>query len=264
MVGQLVDLRPLFSEWEKRRVAGHQWTKRFREIHSVCMFTLCIENGTDRRYLIGFQHRGSQSAGKVQDVFEDHFGEIEDCDVLLIDDPKRYGKTEVLHHRCQLVSYLNQPSTTEVDVVRFLEKKKLKVAPDDDLRLVIHVEVEGPFNHAFLSAYLAHRKPRCPYSQVFVFGQTGANPRRWSCSLLYPNYATLPELDEGAAKALLLDREQYSKLSSTTQGHSPDPGAAAVAAPLQLGTPPQRAGLSTTMRPLSEARTVINLVRNHI
>lgn len=75
--------------------------------------------------------RGSFAQGpcQVNDVFDDNFGEIEDCDVLLIDDPKQYGEAEVLHHRCQLVSYLNQPSTAEVDVVKFLERKKLKVAP---------------------------------------------------------------------------------------------------------------------------------------
>ena len=109
-------------------------------------------------------------------------------------------------------------STAEVDVVRFLEKKKLRVAPDDDLRLIIHVEVEGAFNHALLATYLTHRKPRCPYSQVFVFGQTGANPRRWSCSLVYPDYAILPELDESKARELLQDREQYSKFPSDESG----------------------------------------------
>ena len=39
-----------------------------------------------QRYLIGFQQTGMQLA-KVHDVFEDNFGEIEDCDVVLIDDP---------------------------------------------------------------------------------------------------------------------------------------------------------------------------------
>ena len=44
------------------------------------------------------------------------------------------------------------------------------MARDDDLRLVIHVEQEGRFNYTFLFAYLIHRDPKCPYSQVFAFG----------------------------------------------------------------------------------------------
>ena len=211
----IVDLRTLFSEWERRRVAGHAWTTRFREIESVCMFTLLIENGTDQRYLIGFQQHGQDNTPvKVNRLFDD-FGEIEDCDVLLIDDPKQYGESDVLHHRCQLVSYLNQPSTSESDLVKFLEEKKLKVASDDDLRLIIHVEQEGRFNYAFLSAYLNHRQPTCPYSQVFAFGQNGDNPRKWFCVQVYPDLAILPELDDQTAKALVLDREQYTKVTNT-------------------------------------------------
>jgi len=214
----IVDLRTLFSEWERRRVEGHPWTTRFREIHSVCMFALLIENGTDQRYLIGFPELGlDHEPATVNRLFDDNFGEIEDYDVLLIDDPKSYGESQVLHHRCQLVSYLNQPSTKEVDLVKFLEKKKLKVTPDGDLRLVIHVEQEGPFNYAFLSAYLNHREPKCPYSQVFVFGQNGDNPRKWFCAQVYPDLAILNELDEDTAKALVLDREQYTKVTNTGQ-----------------------------------------------
>ena len=212
----MVDLRSLFSEWERRQVAGLPWTKRFREIRSICMFTLCIENGTDQRYLIGFQQHGIQSTPvTINRLFDDNFGEIEDCDILLVDDPKTYGESTVLHHRCQLVSYVNQPSTSEVDFVKFLEKKKLKIAPDDDLRLVINVEQKGPFNYAFLSAYLNHRQPACPYSQVFAFGQSGENPRKWFCVQVYPDLAILPELDEETGKALVVDREQYNKAIST-------------------------------------------------
>ena len=214
----MVDLRSLFSEWERRQEAGHPWTKRFREIRSICMFTLCIENRTDQRYLIGFQQHGIQSTPvTINRLFDDNFGEIEDCDILLVDDPKTYGESTVLHHRCQLVSYVNQPSTSEVDFVKFLERKKLKVAPDDDLRLVINVEQEGPFNYAFLSAYLNHRQPACPYSQVFAFGQNGENPRKWFCVQVYPDLAILPELDEETAKTLLVDREQYNKAISTQE-----------------------------------------------
>ncbi len=84
----LVDLRTLFSEWERRRVDGHPWTTRFREIHSVCMFTLCIENGTPHRYLIGFQVPGVPSSPvTVSQLFDESIGEVDDCDVLLVDDP---------------------------------------------------------------------------------------------------------------------------------------------------------------------------------
>lgn len=211
----MVDLRTLFSEWERRRIAGHAWTKRFREIHSVCMFTLCIENGTDQRYLIGFQQQGIQTTPvTVNRLFDDNFGEIEDYDILLVDDPKKYGESKVLHHRCQLVSYLNQPSTSEADLVKFLEEKKLIRPPDDDLRLVIHIEQEGWFNYAFLSAYLKRRQPACPYRQIFAFGQGGHNPRKWFCVQIYPDLTILPELDEDTAKALVLDREQYNKVIS--------------------------------------------------
>jgi hypothetical protein len=174
------------------------------------MFTLCIENGSDQRYLIGFQRPVvDHTPVGVRRLFDDDFGEVEDCDILLVDDPKRYGESEVLHHRCQLASYLNQPSTKEVDWVKFLEKK-LRVSPDNDLRLIIHIEQEGYFNYAFLSAYLRHKTPQCPYSQVFVFGQHGKSPRKWFCVQVYPDLAMLPELDEDTAKELILDREQYN------------------------------------------------------
>jgi hypothetical protein len=211
----LCDLLTLFSEWERRRIDGHKWTKRFREIHSVCMFTLCIENGTDQRYMIGFQQHGVADVPvTVNQLFSDNFGEIEDCDILLVDDPKSYGASTVLHHRCQLVSYIHQPSTSEADFVSFLEHKKLRVAPDDDLRLIIHVEQEGHFNFAFLSAYLCHRIPSCPYSQVFAFGQNRLTPRVWFCVQVYPQLAIFPELTEEVARSLVLDREQYNKPKS--------------------------------------------------
>lgn len=207
----IVDLLSLFSEWERRRLAGHKWTRRFREIHSVCMFTLCLEHRTEQRYLVGFPHLGIPTESfKVNDVFDDRFGEIEDVDILLIDAPKTYAESNVVHHRCQLVSYLNQPSTSERDMVLFL-RKKLRVAPDPDLRLVIHVEQPGLFNHAFLHAYLTHGQTKCPYSQVFVLGQSNKSPRSWLCFQVFPQFAMLPELSESDAKALVLDREQYNK-----------------------------------------------------
>jgi hypothetical protein len=213
----LVDLRTLFSEWERRHAAGMKWTRRFREIHTACMFTLCIENGSPQRYLIGFQQMGIANAPiGIERLFDGDIGEIEDCDILLVDDPEQFGEPAVvLHHRCQLVSFRNQPATTEVQWVRFLEQKKLCVPRDDDLRLVIHVEQEGWVNYEFLSAYLKHRSPVCPYSQVFLFGQHGDQPRKWFCVQVFPSLAILPELEEAAAQSLVLDREYYGARTSS-------------------------------------------------
>ena len=217
----MVDLRTLFSEWERRRTAGAQWTKRFREIYSICMFVLCIENRSRQRYLVGFQQRGTNcEPARVGQLFEDGFGEIEGCDVMLVDDPEACGGQPAIHHRCQLVSYVNQASTSEADLVKFLEKKKLRVARDDDLRLIIHMEQDGPFNYSFLSAYLQHRTPECPYSQVFAVGQVSDLPRRWLCVQVYPEFKMLHELEETTAKALILDRKRYCKPDSLSEGQA--------------------------------------------
>jgi len=208
----IVDLRSLFSEWERRHQSGVKWTRRFREIHSICMFTLCVEHKSTQRYLIGFQNPGLVNESvTINRLFDNDIGEVEDCDFLLVDDPGGYGKASVLHHRCQLVSFLNQLETTESAWARFLEKKKLRVPFDDDLRLIIHIEQEGRCNNEFLHLFLKHRDPACPYSQVFTFGQTGVNPRKWICHQVHPVWAILPELTEDDAKSLVLDREQYCK-----------------------------------------------------
>lgn len=205
----LVDVRTLFSEWERRQQAGVRWTRRFREIHSICMFALCMENRSTQRYLIGFPRVGvHDELISVARFFDNDFGEIEDCDILLVDDPATLIGPVVLHHRCQLVSFIGQPSTDEAMWVKFLERK-LRVANDPDLRLVIHVEQEGRLNYAFLSAYLNHASTRCPYGQVFVFGQNGASPRTWFCVQLYPCLTVMHELHEDRAKELVIDRQQY-------------------------------------------------------
>jgi hypothetical protein len=212
----IVNLTSLFGEWERRRLDGCKWDRKFREIYSVCLFTLCIENGSDKRYLIGFQQIGiDKTPVTLNQLFDPNFGEVEDCDVILVDDPKKYGSAEVPHHRLQLVSYINQPSTSEKDLVEFLERKKLNVAHDGDLRLVIHVEQEGLFNYAFLHAYLKHRQPACPYNQVFAFGQNAESPRGWFCVQVFPELAIFPELGEEDARKLCVDREQYSKQISS-------------------------------------------------
>src|SRR5436305_8366585 len=111
----LVDLRSLFSEWERRNEAEAKWTRRFREIHSICMFTLCIEHKSPQRYLIGFQNPGLVKEGiAINRLFDGDIGEVEDCDFVLVDQPKG-DALNVLHHRCQLVSFRNLPRTTETD-----------------------------------------------------------------------------------------------------------------------------------------------------
>jgi hypothetical protein len=52
------------------------------------LFTLCLENNENKRFLIGFQQRGKPPAegGPVWDLFKDGFGEIENVDVILIPD----------------------------------------------------------------------------------------------------------------------------------------------------------------------------------
>jgi hypothetical protein len=59
------------------------------------MFTLCLENGTDQRYLLGFQQHGIDNTPvTIKLFFDDHNLVIEDdCDVLLVDDPKKYGNS---------------------------------------------------------------------------------------------------------------------------------------------------------------------------
>jgi hypothetical protein len=63
------------------------------------MFTLCVENGSDLRYLIGFQAPGlDHTPVPVNRLFDDDFGELEDCDILLVDEP-RDGQLEVQGQR---------------------------------------------------------------------------------------------------------------------------------------------------------------------
>jgi len=208
----LADLKSLISKWEQRRTSGVRITRRMREIRSICLFALSLENRSEQRYLIGFQQRGIPRTPVPFDrLFDNDFGEIEDCDFVLVDDPKKYGPSIVDHHRTQLVSFLGQPSTEPKDWVAFLEKKKLKVAPDDDLRLVIHVEQPGKTNLGFLWGFLQMREPKCPYSQVFVFGLKEANPVIWYCAQVYPELVLLNDLPESDIPKLLSDREQYCK-----------------------------------------------------
>jgi hypothetical protein len=81
----LADLKTLLGEWERRRLAGTSTGRRVREIGTICLFTLCVENNENKRLLIGFQRRGLvDTPVPVNKLFEDSFGEIEDVDVILV------------------------------------------------------------------------------------------------------------------------------------------------------------------------------------
>jgi len=206
----LADLTTLYSEWERRRFTGTVSGKRFREINTICLFALCVENNENKRFLIGFQERGLVTQPvPVTRLFENNFAEIEDCDVILVPDLGPEGPAERDIHRCQLVSYLNRAEPGTADMIAFLEEKKLRVPRDDNLILIVHVEQPTTFDYVKLSIALQLRKPKCPYSQVFVLGQLGnTEPPRWFCAQLYPLFVPLCELDGLTARDVLANREQ--------------------------------------------------------
>jgi hypothetical protein len=205
----IVDLKTLFTHWEERRLAGIPLRKKDREILSICLFTLCLENNENKRFLVGFQQRGLDfTPSMVRDLFEDGFGEIENCDIILIPDLGPDGPSERDIHRCQLASYLNRAllGTTE-DLIAFLEEKKLRVPPDNDLRLIVHLEQPMAFDWVKLSIHLQLRRSICPYSQVFLLADTGVPPSpTWSCRQLYPRMLPLRDMDLKTARAVLAGR----------------------------------------------------------
>jgi len=205
----VADVKTLFTHWEERRLASIPMCKKDREILAICLFTLCLENNESKRFLIGFQQRGLPAKpALIRDLFEDGFGEIENCDVVLIPDLGRDGPHERDIHRCQLVSYLNRGilGTTE-DLIEFLEEKKLRVPPDNDLRLIIHLEQPTAFDWVKLSIHFQMRRPKCPYSQVFLLAETGVpSSPRWSCRQLYPLMLPLRDMDLETARVILADR----------------------------------------------------------
>jgi hypothetical protein len=205
----VADVKTLFTHWEERRLASIPMRKKDREILAICLFTLCLENNESKRFLIGFQQRGLPAKPSlIRDLFEDGFGEIENCDVILIPDLGPDGPDERDIHRCQLVGYLNRGTlgTTE-DLIEFLEEKKLRVPPDNDLRLIIHLEQPTAFDWVKLSIHFQMRRPKCPYSQVFLLADTGVpSSPRWSCRQLYPLMLPLRDMDLETARVILADK----------------------------------------------------------
>jgi len=205
----IADIKTLFTHWEERRLAGMPMRKKDREILAICLFTLCLENNENKRFLVGFQQRGLPvKPAMIRDLFEDGFGEIENCDVILIPDLGRDGPDERDIHRCQLVGYLKRGTLgTTDDLIAFLEEKKLRVPPDNDLRLIIHLEQPTAFDWVKLSIHFQMRRPRCPYGQVLLLADTGSpNSPRWSCRQLYPRMISLKDMDLQTAREVFANR----------------------------------------------------------
>jgi hypothetical protein len=205
---QLVDVRTLFEHWHAQLAAGKARRKRSRELLTICLFTLCLENNENKHFLIGFQGRGVRSEpGPVLGLLEDGVGEIENVDVILVPDLGPDGIPVRDIHRCQLVGYLERPEPSTEDLIDFLEEKKFRsVCNDDDLRLIVHLEQPIAFDWVQLSIHLQMRQPKVPYSQVFLLTQTSLDPKQptWSCRQLYPRMIPLRDLDLESARTLLL------------------------------------------------------------
>jgi hypothetical protein len=192
---QMADVQTLFSHWEKQtQTTGFIRRKRSREILTICLFTLCLENNEDKRFLIGFQQRG----------------EIEDVDVILVPDLGEDGPAIREIHRFQIVGYLERPNPSTEDLIEFLEEKKLRIAPnDDDLCLIIHLEQPIAFDWVPLSIHFQMRLPKCPYSQVFLLAQTSLDRQQpiYSCRQIYPLMLPLRDMDLQTARAVIADRK---------------------------------------------------------
>ena len=215
----IVDLDLLYSAWHEQHRSASRMSTRMREVHTICIFALCVENDNGNRYAVGFQPYDQHKVEEVSvlDLIDEKFRVREDdCDALLIEVPGN-GEVQATHHRCQITSFANQRGMSESDWVIFLSKK-LRYAPDSDLRLVVHCEQGGPCNHVFLNAYLCHGATRCPYSQVFTIGQLTSDPPSWQCHMVYPSLATLPVLTKARAEQLLGDRPRLNRRSVLTHG----------------------------------------------
>lgn len=204
----IVDLKSLFGHWEARRSARVRQNKRDREILAICLFALCLENNEKKRFLVGFPQKGAEAKpALLKQLFENEFADLEDWDVLLVPNLGQNNLGEREFHQCQIVSYLNRPGGTE-DIIAFLEEKKLWRPINDDLRLLVHLEQPTAFDWVKLSIHIQMRRPKCPFSQVFLLGNVEHGGKQsWRCRQLYPLMLPLQNLDLPTAKALILDRE---------------------------------------------------------
>ncbi len=202
------DVGTLFSAWEARQLSGIKQNKRAREILTTCLFALILENNEKKRFHIGFPQIGTPPQPMpVESVFMDGFGEIDDWDIILIPSVATGKPDEREFHQCQLVSYRNRPGGTD-DIIAFLDEKKLWRTPDNDLRLVLHLEQPTEFDWVKLSIYLQMCRPKCPFSQVFLLAETQGNIEPgWSCRQLFPRMIPWQNLDLSTARKILADRQ---------------------------------------------------------
>ena len=205
-----VDLKTLVEHVENQRRAGLRETRRKREIWTACIFALCLEQNENQRFLIGFPARGKPIPVTLDRILAGEIGELDDWDIVLVPDLGPENLSEREFHQCQLVSYCYQSNPSSQDIIEFLEEKKLKFSVGGDLRLVVHLEQAVAFDWVAIGAHLHMRRPKCPYSQVFMLAQTGTiDAPFWSCRQLYPLYLPLKDLDLKSAKSILADRPTY-------------------------------------------------------
>jgi hypothetical protein len=206
-----VNVKALVQQVEARKRAGARQNRRTREIWTACVFTLCLEHNEDKRFLIGFPERGLPTVPvTIDQIFADDFGEIEDWDVILVADLGPDGEAKREIHQCQLVSYCYRSHPSSEDLIAFLEEKKVKKCPPGaDLRLIVHLDNSKPFAFDWvkISAHFQLRRPKCPYSQVFVLAETGTIENRyWSCRQVYPLMLPMKDMDIETARRVLDDR----------------------------------------------------------
>ncbi|MBI4623338.1 MAG: hypothetical protein HY736_08990 [Verrucomicrobia bacterium] len=209
------DVGTLFWAWEARRRAGTKQNKRAREILTTCLFALVLENNEKKRFHVAFPQLGDPKEPPPMDaLFTDGFGETDDWDIILIPGVATEGRDEREFHQCQLVSYRNRSGSTD-DIIASLEETKLWRPSNGDLRLVLHLEQSTAFDWVKLSSHLQMRRPKCPFSQVFLLAEThGDLEPRWSCRQLYPRVIPLLDLDLSTARTILANRAEEVRLIS--------------------------------------------------
>jgi len=205
----LVDLQTLGRALAGRIVTGVAEGARCREIRTILHFALCLENNEGKRFLVGMQRAGIHGEPvRVDRLFNRDFGEIEDCDLILVPDLGPDASPTRHVHRFQLVSFVRQARADTAGLIEFLEHGKFRRPADDDLFLVVHLEQEMGLDLVQLSIALQIRRGGCPYRRIFVLGEfANAWPPQWFCAQVYPSLISFKDLDGDTARALLADRK---------------------------------------------------------
>jgi len=208
-----LDLRTLIEKIEALHRGGGRITRRLEEIWTACFFALCLEHHEGKRFMVGFPQRGEPERRQPLDrIFAGEIGEMDDWDILLVPDFGLDGPAEREIHQCQLVSYQRRENPGTEDLIAFLEEKKLKRAVGGDLRLVVSLDQDTAFEFDWvaIALHLANRSSKCPYQQVFMFGNFGTKDSPvFRCRQLYPKMLPLRELDLPTVRQLLNDRPTY-------------------------------------------------------